>query len=145
MSDEPVNTPTVIVNPEQPPTIDPMTERIVKLEGRVSSVQEELQRDISSARNELSEQIGSVRSEVDRTIADRFGSIENKLGTIEEKLSKSPKEEAEPDKQPGPPSTNVEEVMRESELTRITTNPTEIKPPPLPRGIRGRRHARRAS
>lgn len=135
--------PTVVVQPEPAPSIDPVTERIVKLETDVKGFRDDLQREISDTRSSLSQEISTVRTDVDRTIADRFGTIEGKLGSIEEKLSKPQSKEASGE-QPTP-STNVEQVMQRDELTRITTNPTEINPPPLPVGIRGRRHARRTA
>ena len=128
MGDEP----TVIV--EQKSTVDPITERLVKLEGRVDDVHRDLSDEISRVSSSVKDELDRHREEINNLVGDRLNSIDKKLEELKPDEKEEPKEE---------PSTNVENVMLREEMTKITNEPTEIHPPPTPRGIRGRRHARR--
>lgn len=126
------NEPTVIV--EQKPTVDPVTERLVKLEGRVDDVRRDLSDEISRVSSSVKDELVKHREEIDKSIGDRLGSIDKKLEELK------PKQEQKELEQTG---TNVEDVMLREEMTKITNEPTEIHPPTVPKGRRGRRRARK--
>jgi hypothetical protein len=105
-------------------------EKTVKLEEQAKQDKEDLQQEISKVRQETADMVDN-----------RLTSLQSRFDSIDEKLEKmKPKEEPPPDdggQPPTPQGTKVDEV------TELSSPPTEIHPPAVPRGIHGRRKYRR--
>lgn len=131
-----------------------MSTRLAKLEERLPVHEKDLEKSLFDLEDNLRRSISEAREEQSRVSADTMKSLEDRLTKIEglvDGLVVGGKEEK--DEQP---RTNVDELLQEKKLAgkahahgapfppvQLPQGETEIKPPGIPKGIRGRRMARR--
>ena len=116
---------------------------IVRYMEKTVRLEEERKKD----RQELQEQISQVRQETSEMVDHRLDAFGQRFDTLDKKLDEMSKsKEAPPDGgQPEtlPTQTEVDQSLGGGGESSLSNKPTELHPPPVPKGIHGRRKARK--
>lgn len=116
---------------------------IVRYMEKTVRLEEERKKD----RQELQEQISQVRQDTSQMVDDRLNSLKERFDSLDTKLDEMSKAKEKPpegdDTGPVPTQTEVDQSLGSGKTTELSSPPTQIHPPEVPRGIRGRRHYKR--
>lgn len=116
---------------------------MVKYMEKTIRLEEERKKD----KEDLQSQISDVRKDMSETIDNRLGTFQERFDSLDKKLEEMSKSKEVPPNEQNPTEvptqTQVDETLPISQQSSLTSPPTKIHPPDVPKGIRGRRRYKR--